>query len=78
MAITLPEKFERYDIVIRTDKKRRWSLAFTKPPTNELFFVKDVDWPSESIRFYKQANFWYSFLDFTIIKKNCPIVKLIT
>lgn len=78
MMINLPEKFELYDIVIFTEEKRIWGSSFRwcNFADKHLHFVTKIDWGGETAKL-DNNSLWYSFLDLKIVKKNCPITRLI-
>lgn len=75
--MNLPEQFEVNDVVIWTSEKRQQLQIWTNTPFSGLYIVKAVDWGRETLKLKHRNDVWYSFLDFTILKKNCPIVKLL-
>lgn len=74
MTITLPEHFEVYDIVQWNGKMRiPFPLVLFK---KHLYIVREIDWRLERLHVYG-SNEWYYFKEMDIVKKNCPIVKLV-
>lgn len=76
--MTLPEKFEVDDLVIFTTEKRKQQWFWgASTGLSGLKIVTEVNWRIEGIKINNENAYWYSFLDFTIVKKACPIVKLV-